>query len=283
MKIISLIRKVKIRALKDYGLVILGSLILALAYTLFIVPHNIVPGGVLGISIIINRVTGLSIGMIALCINIPLLIWGSNVLGKRTGVKTALSMILMSLFIDLINAMIQHKVVIDDILVSSVFGGIFIAIAIITVMAGGATTGGNDILVRIITKKSNIPYSQLILVVNGLVVIAGIFVFGDPTLAAYCIIAIFSVSKTLEYLLKKSGQNKTLLVFSEKNKSIKAAFLADSNKLNKSVQLIHQDSDQKLILITKNNKKLTDIERAIYNVDDKAKVIALESSIGIGV
>ena len=272
-----------IAALKNYGLVSLGSLILAIGYAVFIVPHNIVPGGVFGLSIVINKLTNLPVGMVALTINLPLLFWGSKVLGLRTGIKTALAMVMISVFLDTISSILGNQIVVDDILVSSVFGGILIAVAIVLVMKGGATTGGNDILVRIISKQIKLPYSQLILIINGVVVLMGVIVFRDFTLATYCIIAIFSTSKMLEYLLKKAGQNKTLLVFSDKNQAIENEFLTRENDLKNSVQLIHQDSEKKMILITKNNRKLGYIEQVIYKIDDQAKVIALESSVGLGI
>ena len=85
----------------SYTWVFLGSLILSLAYVLFIIPHQLVPGGILGLSIVVNYLTPLSVGLVALCINLPLLFWGTKVLGRKVGIKTAFSMILVSLFIDL--------------------------------------------------------------------------------------------------------------------------------------------------------------------------------------
>ena len=274
-------RKIKTETFKNYGLVGLGSLVLALGYTLFIVPHNIVPGGVFGISIVINQLTGLSIGLVALSINIPLLVWGAKVLGRQTGIKTALSMVLVSVFIDLIGQMTNHQVIVKDILVSGVFGGILIAVAIAIVMRGGATTGGNDIFVRIIAKRVKLPFSQLILFVDGVIVLIGVLVFGDFTLAAYCIIAIVSISKTLEYLMKKAGQNKTLLVFSEHNIAIEDKILSDKKLTDKVVQLVYKDAGQKMILVTKNTRKLDRIEELIYNIDADAKIISLASSNGL--
>ncbi len=264
--------------LKDYGLVLFGSAILAVGYSLFIVPHNIVPGGVFGLSIVINQLTRLPVGMIALAINIPLLIWGIKILGIRTGIKTAFSMVTVSFFIDMITYSTKGKVIVDDILVSSIFGGIMIALAIAIVMRANATTGGNDIFVRIIGKKIKMPFSQLILIVDGAIVLIGVIVFSDFTLAAYCIIAIFSISKTIDYLMKRASGNKTLLVFSERNESIRKAVSSDLNLGKNIVEMIHQDSNEKMIIVAKNNRKLDQIKAIIDGIDDKAYVISVESN-----
>ena len=96
---------------------------MALGYVFFIVPHKLVPGGVFGISIIVNYLTSFLIGVIALCINIPLLLWGIYALGGNFGVKTVLSMVLGSLFIDGLTYFFDSPVVTKDLLVSAMFGG----------------------------------------------------------------------------------------------------------------------------------------------------------------
>tara|TARA_R110002049_G_scaffold13550_20_gene59071 strand:+ start:1037 stop:1888 length:852 start_codon:yes stop_codon:yes gene_type:complete len=273
------IKKEKVIAeLLSYAWVLFGSLILSIAYVLFIIPHTLVPGGIMGLSIVINELTSLSIGIVALAINIPLLFWGTKVLGRKVGIKTGFSMILVSLFIDLFSIITQNKVYIDDILVSTLFGGVIIGVAVAMVMNAGATTGGNDILVRIIAAKVKLPYSQLILIVDGIVILLGIFVFEDFTMAAYSIIAIIAISKTINYYIKKSVQNRTVLVFSSKNLLIQEELLLNENSTKGILKLIHHDSNDKLILITKNNTKLAVLENLIYKIDPEANVAVLESN-----
>ncbi|GHC54216.1 YitT family protein [Ulvibacter litoralis] len=275
---INLSRERVIAELISYGWVFFGSFILSIAYVLFIIPHSLVPGGILGLSIVTNELTSLSIGMVALAVNIPLLLWGTKVLGRKVGIKTAFSMILVSLFIDLFSIVTNGKIYIDDVLVSSLFGGVIIGVAVAIVMNAGATTGGNDILVRIIATKIKLPYSQLILVIDGAVILLGIFVFEDFTMAAYSIIAIIAISKTIDYYIKKSVQNRTVFVFSSKNLLIQEALLMNENSTDSILKLIHHDSNDKLILITKNNKKIAPLEGLIYSIDPHATITVLESN-----
>ncbi|PKA83991.1 uncharacterized membrane-anchored protein YitT (DUF2179 family) [Ulvibacter sp. MAR_2010_11] len=264
--------------LKSYTWVCIGSVLLSIAYVLFIIPHNVVPGGILGLSIVINEVTGISIGSVALLINIPLFLWGSKVLGIKNGIKTALSMVLISTCIDLFSLITDTQVFIDDILVSSLFGGVIIGLAVALVMNAGATTGGNDVLVQILMKKIKIPYSKLIFIIDGIVIAMGMFVFEDFTMAAYSIIAIIAIGKTIEYYIKQSVQNKTVLVFSKKNMLIQDELVYKKNTTNGILKLVHHDSNGKIILITKNKKNLATIESIIYKIDPDATISVLESN-----
>ena len=116
-------KEILLKELKSYTWVFMGSVLLAIAYVVFIIPHNIVPGGILGLSIVVNKLTGLTIGLLALLVNIPLLLWGTKVLGVKTGIKTAFSMVLVSFYIDTFSSLLKNKVYVEDVLVSSVFGG----------------------------------------------------------------------------------------------------------------------------------------------------------------
>ncbi len=275
-------KQLVVTELKSYTHVLLGSLLLSIAYALLIIPHSIVPGGILGLSIVIKEITGFSVGWLALLINIPLLLWGTKVLGAKTGVKTLFSMVWVSFYIDLITSLTGGRIFIEDVLMSSVFGGIMVGISVAIVMNAGATTGGNDILVRILSTKIRLPYNQLILIVDGLVILMGTIVFADFTMAAYSVVAIVAISKTIEYYMKKSHQNNTVLVFSDKNLLIQEEILLNRKSTDGILKLIHHDSNAKMILVTKNTKKLEVVKNIIYKIDPAATITVLESNSLLG-
>lgn len=275
---IKLEKQLVISELKSYTHVLFGSTLLSAAYALLIIPHNIVPGGILGLSIVIKEVTGFSVGWIALLINIPLLLWGTKVLGAKTGLKTLFSMLLVSFYIDIISSITGGRIFVNDVLISSVFGGVIIGFAVATVMNAGATTGGNDILVRILSTKIRLPYNKLILIVDGIVVLLGMVVFADFTMAAYSIVAIIAISKTIEYYMKKSVQNKTILVFSTKNLLIQEEILLNRKSTDGILKLIHHDSNEKMLLVTRNTKKLDVVKNIIHKIDPEAQITVLESN-----
>lgn len=264
--------------LKSYGLVLFGAVVLSIGYSLFIVPHKLVPGGVFGLSIVAFETLGMSIGVIALIINIPLLLWGTRVLGKKTVLKTAFFMITSSLFIDTIAFLTNKAIIVDDILVSGIFGGLLVGTSIFIVKKGGATTGGSDIVARMLTEKTNLKFSQLLLIMDAFVVVLGIITFKDYTMAAYCIITIVTTSKTIGHYAKQDEQKKTVLIFSRNNLLIQKAINEDNRVKEDIVKLIRHEADDKMILVTKNSKRLGEVEKLVYKTDPNAHFLALESA-----
>ncbi|WP_064967887.1 YitT family protein [Tenacibaculum ovolyticum] len=269
--------------LKNYGLVFIGAIVVALAFGLFIVPYKIVPGGVFGLGIIISELLGFSsVGIIALCINIPLLLLGTCFLGKKAGLKTAFFMILSSFLLDFLLMITKSKIIVNDVLLSSIFGGILVGITIFLVKKAGATTGGQDIIARILAPKINVDFNKLILIIDAIIIVFGVFTFGDYTMATYCLITIIATSKTIEHFMKQDVQNKTVLVFSKKNHIVQRNIRNNKTIYKNLIKIVHKDSDEKMILITKNNKNLSVIEAVIYNSDPEAQIITLESNFSLG-
>jgi uncharacterized membrane-anchored protein YitT (DUF2179 family) len=263
---------------KSYATILLGAFTLAIGYSLFIVPHKLVPGGVFGLSIVAFEVVNLSIGKIALLINIPLLFWGAKALGKTTVLKTAVFMVSSSFLIDAIAAQTGKTIIIDDILVSGIFGGLLVGTSIFIVKIGGATTGGSDIVARILSKNTNLTFSQLVLIMDAVVVVLGIITFKDYTMAAYCLITIVTTSKTIGHYVKQSEQEKTVLIFSKYNTQIQKAIKLDEFIKGDVLKLIQNDNDDKMVLVTKNAKRLKEVKTLIYKTDPLAHFLALESA-----
>ncbi len=272
------IPKFSLEELKSYSLLTAGSFVLAIGYAFFIVPHNIVPGGIFGLSIALNEIFHSSVGLISLILNIPILLIGMRVLGRKEGIKTSISMLVVSFGIDFILYFSEGKPLVNDILVSTIFGGILIGIAVAIVMTSGATTGGNDIIVRILQKYIRIPFSQLTLTLNAVIVIIGVTIFNDYTMAAYCVIAIISISKTIEYYQNKAVETRTVLIFSKRNQEIQLEIMNPNNLPQKSIKLIHHDSNEKMILVTNDAKKLFRIEEVISRTDPDAHIVILDSN-----
>lgn len=260
---------------REYGLVLLGSLVLSIGYSLFIVPHKLVPGGVFGLSIVTVEIIDISIGTIALLINIPLLIWGAKELGRVTVIRTGVFMVSSSFFLDGIGALTQNAVVVDDILISGIFGGLLVGSSIFIVKSGGATTGGSDIVARILVKRVNLQFNQLLLLMDAVVIILGIITFKDYTMAAYCLITIVTTSKTIGHYSKQNEESKTVLIFSQNNGLIQKAINNDEKMKENVLKLIHNNADDKLVLVAKNSKRLNNVEQFVYQTDPQAHVVTL--------
>ncbi|NQT62823.1 MAG: YitT family protein [Candidatus Marinimicrobia bacterium] len=210
---------------KNYSLILIGSFLVSIGYVLFIIPHNIVPGGIFGLSIIINHVSNLPIGVVALCINIPIFLLGIKVIGGKFGVKTVLSLTLCSGFIDGLSFLLPDVFLTEDILVSAIFGGGIIGTGIALVIIAGATTGGTDSIARIFTYLLRLPIGKMLLLIDGSIVLLGILLFRNMDIAPYSIISIFVIGKTIDVIRHGLNVNKSAFIVSRKHALIRDIIL----------------------------------------------------------
>ncbi len=269
----------------NYLLVILGCSILAFGVVFFIIPFHIVPGGVFGISILVNQLTGFPVGAIALCINIPLFIWGIKVLGAQFGFKTFMAIILSSTFIDLLTHFSGGKGLTDDILVSAMFGGVFIGVGIALAIRADATTGGTDIIAQIISRYTRIPVGQLFLVIDGIIVLSSVIIFQKIDLAPYAIIAIFSISRTVDAILSGLDHRKAVFIISQEHEKIRQVILEDMDRggtylLAKG--LFYSDEDKRIIFSALSRKEVARLHGYIKKIDPNAFLAVLDTHEIIG-
>lgn len=264
---------------RNYSLIVFGSLLVALGYNFFIMPHKLVPGGVFGFSIILNQLIDFPVGTIALCINIPLLAWGIKILGGKFGIKTILAMVLGSVFIDGITYLYGNPIITKDLLVSSMFGGAIIGLGIGLVVTAGATTGGTDIISRIFSKWFRVSLGQMFIVIDGFIVLTSILVFQDIDLAPYCIIAILCISKTVDAVLMGMDAKKAALIISDKHNEIRDRIL-DMDRGGtylKGEGLFHKDQ-KKIIFTALNRKELGQLETFVKGIDPEAFIATLNTN-----
>jgi len=269
----------------NYSKVILGAFILAFGVVYFIIPFHIVPGGVFGISIIVNHLTGLPVGALALVINIPLFIWGIKVLGARFGVKTFLAIVLTSAFIDLLTYLSGGKALTDDILVSSMFGGVFVGVGISLAIRADATTGGTDIIAQIISKYTKIPVGQLFLIIDGLIVLSSVIVFRKIDLAPYAIIAIFCISKTVDAILSGLDHRKAVFIVSREHEKIRKVILENLDRGGTYLMakgLFYTEEDRRIIFSALSRKEVARLQNFIKKIDPDAFLAVLDTREIIG-
>jgi uncharacterized membrane-anchored protein YitT (DUF2179 family) len=269
----------------NYSKVILGSFLLAFGVVYFIIPFHIVPGGVFGISIIVNHLTGLPVGALALVINIPLFIWGIKVLGARFGFKTFLAIVLTSAFIDLLTYLSGGKSLTGDILVSSMFGGVFVGVGISLAIRADATTGGTDIIAQIISKYTKIPVGQLFLIIDGLIVLSSVIVFHKIDLAPYAIIAIFCISKTVDAILSGLDHRKAVFIVSREHEKIRKVILENLDRGGTYLMakgLFYTEEDRRIIFSALSRKEVARLQNFIKKIDPDAFLAVLDTREIIG-
>ena len=194
----------------NYGLIIFGSILYAIATVVFIFPHSLLLGGTSGISVILNEYIPFSPGMILVVINFLLLITAFVVLGKEMATKTLVGSVLTTVFIGVFEKIITNGVVISNIYVSGIIGAFLIAIASGIMFYIKSSSGGTDIIALIVQKYSKIDIGKALLITDFLIVIVG------GLLSGYIVLA----SSFVGLLIKTLGIDFVIGVISRKNKCI---------------------------------------------------------------
>ncbi len=174
-----------------YGLILLGSFIQALAMRLFLVPSELVSGGISGVAQIINSYSNFPIGLMIFLGNVPLFVLGWRYLGgPRFALRTAVAVIAFSFFTDSLVYFIPKNGITGDLVLNTIYGGLMLGIGLGLVYRGQGTSGGSDILGRILNNRMGVSFSLSYLMVDSLVVLLAGFTFGW-TKALYGLIMIY--------------------------------------------------------------------------------------------
>lgn len=270
---------------KNIFKVVLGSLILAFGFVFFITPYNIVPGGIYGASLILNNVTGLPIGAISLALNIPLLFMGYRMLGASFSLKTIISMIITSASIDYLMFTYEKMPLTDDALVSAIFGGVFIGLGVSIIIRGEATSGGTDLIARMISKVTKRPIGQMFLIVDGIIVLSGILVFKSIDVVPYAIISIFTISKTVDTVLTGLDNKKAVFIVSEKHAKIREIILNELDRGGTYLMgkgLFFTQKERPVIFTALTRREMANLEIQIKEIDKEAFITVVDTNEIIG-
>ena len=200
------------QVLRDYALILLGALVQALSMRLFLVPAQMVSGGISGAAQIINSYTQWPIGLMVFVGNIPLFLLGWRYLGRaRFALRTAVAIAAFSLFTDLLVFFLPPEGVTSDMVLNCLYGGITLGIGLGLVYLGKGTSGGSDILGRILNRKLGIPITQAYLITDALVVLASGFSFGWPQ-ALYGLVVIYVSGVAAEMVSEGTGIFRSIMI-----------------------------------------------------------------------
>jgi len=213
----------------DYFLIALASLIQAVSLRLFFIPANLASGGVSGIAQLVNHFTGWPIGLMVLVGNLPLFALGWRFLGgKQFAMRTAFSIVIYSVLTDLIPRLhiFPEAGLTNDIVLNSLYGALISGIGYGLVYRARGTSGGSDILARILNNWRGISMSQSYLAVDSLVIIAAGFVFGWPK-ALYSLITLYVSGLVAETTLEGGGTVRTAMIVTSEAQEISNRIMED--------------------------------------------------------
>ncbi len=215
-----------LRSVRDYGYILVGALLQALAMDLFLVPGRLAAGGVSGAAQIVNRYTGWPIGVMIILANIPLFFLGWRGLGgRRFMVRTVIAVVVYAVLLDGLRQFLPTGLTADPVL-NSLYGGLVGGVGMGLVLRGQGTSGGTDILARLLGQWRGIPLSQSYLITDGVVVLVAGLAF-SWTLALYALVSLYVSGLAAEVAAEGSAVVRTATIISSKPEEVGAHILQE--------------------------------------------------------
>jgi len=213
------------KIVQAYLFILVGSVIQAFSMRLFLIPGSLVSGGVSGIAQLINHYTHWPVGLMIFIGNAPLFILGWRYLGgPRFALRTAVAVASFSFFTDFLTLFLPAKGLTQDLVLNSLYGGLILGVGLGLVYRGQATSGGSDILGRILNDRLGISISQAYLVTDSLVVLSAGFVFGW-TQALYGLVMLYVSGLAAEISSEGSRVFRTALIVTNEAEAVTQAII----------------------------------------------------------
>lgn len=279
----------KFKGLKDYIWIIVGSFLTAVAINVFLVPYKIAPGGVSGVATVVFYLSNgkFPVGITMLILNVPLFILGMRFIGGKFILRTLLSTILLSVFIDTLEpyteffvrtflGRLEHSPSVPDLLLYSIFGGFLTGLGLGMVFKFNATTGGSDLAARIVNHFiPNFTMGQLILFIDTSVIVFAAVSFNSFLLALYAIVTLYISSKVIDAVLEGVNFAKAVFVISDKPDEISNIILRDLDRGVTSLRGtgMYTGNDKQVLLCVVQRGQLSLLKEIVKGVDARAFVI----------
>ena len=217
-------------SLTDYAYVLVGALVQALAMRLFLIPAQLVSGGVSGAAQLINYYTLWPIGLMVFLGNAPLFILGWRHLGgPRFALRTALAVMAFALFTDLLGFCISPEGVVQDLVLNCLYGAVVLGVGLGLVYRGKGTSGGSDILGRILNDRTGIPISQAYLVTDSLVILASGLVFSWEN-ALYALAVTYVSGLAAEMVLEGTNVLRTAMIITARPQEVSQKIMLEMER-----------------------------------------------------
>jgi len=270
--------------IKDITFIVIGTAMVGAAYAFFIVPQKIVPGGVGAISVVIHYFFRVSFGISYTLLNIPILIWGAKKIGKGFGIKSIAGILLTSIFTDTFSFLFKNVVLTNNLLLASLYGGLFLGAGLGFVFKGKASTGGTDIVGRIMSKYTGLPVGQSILIIDAAIIIASSFTFHSIDIMLVSFITLFVSSKMIDIILEGRSYARAAIIFTNKGKKIGDVI---NKELNRGVTIlsgkgVYTGESRDVLFSVIHRREEESLREMIKEIDPDAFVVITEVSEVLG-
>lgn len=259
---------------KRFVFITIGSIMMGVALELFLVPNDVIDGGIAGISIMLAELTPLPLGLYLFVVNVPFLILGYKQIGKTFAISTLYGIAVMSVT----TAMLHHvEAFTDEKLLAVLFGGLILGAGVGLVIRYGGSLDGVEIVSILISKKLRMPVGQIIMVFNVIVFIIAGFVFTWDS-AMYSMFTYYIAIKLIDIVVEGLEESKSVTIISAEYEEISQAIM---DRLGRGTTLIqarggYSKEDTQMIYCVVTRLELAKLKSIVQSIDERA-FIAIES------
>ena len=263
----------------DSVFIFVGSIIYGISVNVFIIAGDLIPGGASGLGIILNQLTGLSVGFGIMLVNLPLFLLSIRKLGKVFLVKTVIATIVSSVMVDLFSFL---PIVTEDRILACIFGGLSSGVGLAVIFQRGIMTGGSDLLSHLIRQSHpRWKMGKVLLIIDGIIILIGtVVVYADVAGALYSLILVFITSEAIDYILSRTEKGTLCFIISQKSEEIELQILKN---LGRGATILYGRGsylrkEQHVILCAVYSYEFMRLKKLVFSCDDKAFFIGANTS-----
>ena len=291
-----------------YFLLTVGSILFAVGDVMFVNPYLMAPGGTYGLSNVLNTVWPWKISLYAICMDVPLLLIGTWILGPKFGVKTSVSTSIIFLATFALESWWGYNPVIHDGAISTtqsqsmvpiphdggwfmpdyflntVLAGLIYGVAIGLIFRSGATSGGSDIISMILHKYTKISLGTLVMIVDGIITLSTLVAFGNIRLPIYSVLVIFIEGKVINLVVDGMKSYRTMFIVTDNLEPVREYILNNIKRGGTCITGtgLFKGDERKMVYVTLDRSDMLKLRQALHTIDPKAFVNIMESSEILG-
>ena len=266
-----------------FGKIVVGCVLFSIGFAFFLEPNNVNAGGITGLAMIVVHLLDFgTVGLFTMLINLPLFVVSGIKIGKKFFVGSLVGLTLSSVLLDAL-AVVPHPVI--EPLVAALYGGLLCGIGLGIVFGAGASTGGSDIVVRLLKLKyENVPIGTIGIIFDAVVVVLTGLVFWDISKALYSGVTIFVCGQVIDAVVYRFDYSKVALIITKEHEEIArqidlrldrgATYLNGEGSFNRQ--------DMKIVLSVVKKQQVAELKRLVVEIDPAAFVVVQEAHQVLG-
>ena len=267
----------------DYLKITLGCAIFGLGFNLFLEPNDLNAGGITGLSMVLVELLGFgTIGIISAVINLPLFAIGGMKIGKKFFIDSLIGMTLLSVFVDVFSFLPKPE---TEILLGSLYGGVVCGFGLGMVFSVGGSTGGSDIVVRLLKLKYQyVPIGVITTIFDAVVAVLTGLVFQNVNMALYSGVCVFVTGRVIDAVVYKFDYSKVAIIISKHHDTIAKRIGDDLHRGSTFLdgQGVYSGKDTKVILTAVKKQQISELKEIVVEIDPDAFIIVQEAHQVLG-